>query len=146
MHILPYEHSLAQDILLTKKNAPTHNQGTFVTQITYMYFQGVFATYITCISFSKFTYMHTQSTLATKTSQATCVRIYVMTYLIFLLHQIDTVYILAYSTICVQYGHGFNLLLLGDRQVSLMYHSNCSHFLFNYLQSYYLAFVFLYSS
>ena len=66
MHILPYEHSLAQDILLTKKNAPMHNQGTFVTQIIYMYFQGVFATYITCTSLAKFTYMHTQSILATK--------------------------------------------------------------------------------
>ena len=68
MHILPYEHSLAQDILLTKKNAPMHNQGTFVTQITYMHFQGVFATYITCISFAKFTYMHTQGILATENS------------------------------------------------------------------------------
>ena len=31
-----------------------------------MYFQGVFVTYITHISFAKFTYMHTLSTLAIK--------------------------------------------------------------------------------
>ena len=44
MRIFPYEHSLAQDILLTKKNAPMHNQGTFVTYIICMYFQGVLPT------------------------------------------------------------------------------------------------------
>ncbi len=31
MHIFPYERSLAQDILLTKKNAPIYNQGSFIT-------------------------------------------------------------------------------------------------------------------
>ena len=66
MRILLHERSLAQDILITKKNAPMYNQGTFVTQIIYMYFQGVFATFITCTSLAKFTYMHTQSILATK--------------------------------------------------------------------------------
>ena len=66
MHILLYEHSLAQDILLPKKMHQCAIKAPLLPRFIYVYFQGVFATYITCTSLAKFTYMHTQSILATK--------------------------------------------------------------------------------
>ena len=49
-----------------KKMHPCAIKAPLLPRLIYVYFQGVFATYITCTSLAKFTYMHTQSILATK--------------------------------------------------------------------------------